>query len=154
MKSTDRATINNIHRHLTCLHVADTKLQHKTGYLHFLMTVLQISILDVILEHIDVVVTCNGTDCGFSFIILFSLYIIMASLSKPHIINVKFIRSVCLSVCTFMTQKYTRVVLIYGYLQLLIAVFTATASLNLKFNVYVLCVPYYLQYLADISPGF
>ena len=31
--------------------------------------------------------------------------------------------SVCLSVRTFMTRKYTRTVLIYGYLQLLIAAF-------------------------------
>ena len=41
----------------------------------------------------------------------------------------KFVRSVCRSVCrsvrTFMTRKYTRVVLIYGYLQLLIAAFKA-----------------------------
>ena len=62
--------------------------------------------------------------------------IIGASLSEPHI-NVKFVRSVCLSVClsiclsiclsvrTFMTRKYTRTVLIYGYLQLLIAAFKA-----------------------------
>ena len=55
-----------------------------------------------------------------------------ASLSEPHI-NVKFVRSVCLSVClsvflsvrTFMTRKYTTTVLIYGYLQLLIAAFKA-----------------------------
>ena len=31
--------------------------------------------------------------------------------------------SICLSVRTFMTRKYTRTVLIYGYLQLLIAAF-------------------------------
>ena len=42
-----------------------------------------------------------------------------ASLSEPHI-NMKFVRliylTVCLSVClcTFITQKYTRVVVIYG----------------------------------------
>ena len=35
------------------------------------------------------------------------------------------VRAVGLSVCTFMTQKYTRTVLIYGYLQLLIAAFKA-----------------------------
>ena len=43
------------------------------------------------------------------------------SLSEPYI-NVKFVNSVCLSVClsfflsvcTFMTRKFTRVVLIYG----------------------------------------
>ena len=39
------------------------------------------------------------------------------------------VRAVCLSVClsvrTFMTRKYTRTVLIYGYLQLLIAAFKA-----------------------------
>ena len=33
--------------------------------------------------------------------------------------------SICLSVRTFMTRKYTRTVLIYGYLQLLIAAFKA-----------------------------
>ena len=44
-----------------------------------------------------------------------------ASLSEPHI-NVKFVRLVCLSIClsfclsvrTFMTRKYTRIVVIYG----------------------------------------
>ena len=40
-----------------------------------------------------------------------------ASLSEPHI-NVKFVRLVCLSVFlsvrTFMTRKYTRIVVIYG----------------------------------------
>ena len=36
-----------------------------------------------------------------------------ASLSEPHI-NVKFVRLVCLSVRTFMTRKYTRIVVIYG----------------------------------------
>ena len=35
------------------------------------------------------------------------------------------VRAVGLSVCTFMTRKYTRTVLIYGYLQLLIAAFKA-----------------------------
>ena len=35
------------------------------------------------------------------------------------------IRAVGLSVRTFMTRKYTRTVLIYGYLQLLIAAFKA-----------------------------
>ena len=43
--------------------------------------------------------------------------IIGVSLSEPHI-NVKFMRlvclSFCLSVCTFMTRKYTRIVVIYG----------------------------------------
>ena len=47
---------------------------------------------------------------------------------RAHI-NVKFVRSVGLSVYlsvrTFMTRKYTRTVLIYGYLQLLIAAFKA-----------------------------
>ena len=33
--------------------------------------------------------------------------------------------SICLSVHMFMTRKYTRTVLIYGYLQLLIAAFKA-----------------------------
>ena len=40
-------------------------------------------------------------------------YIFGASLSEPHI-NVKFVRFVCLSVRMFITQKYTRVVVIYG----------------------------------------
>ena len=40
----------------------------------------------------------------------------------PHIRDVcKFCLSVCLSVRTFMTQQFTNVILIYGYLQLLIA---------------------------------
>ena len=43
--------------------------------------------------------------------------IVEASLSKSHT-NVKFVRLVCLSVflsvCTFMTRKYTRIVVIYG----------------------------------------
>ena len=55
-------------------------------------------------------------------------WIIVASLSEPHI-NVKFVRSVGLSVFlsvrTFMTRKYARTVLIYGYLQLFIAAFRA-----------------------------
>ena len=45
------------------------------------------------------------------------LWLIGASLSEPHI-NVKFVRLVCLSVFlsvrTFMTRKYTRIVVIYG----------------------------------------
>ena len=32
---------------------------------------------------------------------------------EPHI-NVKFVWLVCLFVCTFMTRKYTRIVVIYG----------------------------------------
>ena len=43
--------------------------------------------------------------------------IIGASLSEPHI-NVKFVRLVCLSFClsvrTFITRKYTRIIVIYG----------------------------------------
>ena len=54
-------------------------------------------------------------------VLLLHGWMIGASLSEPHI-NVKFVRLVCLSVClsfclsvrTFMTRKYTRVVLIYG----------------------------------------
>ena len=52
----------------------------------------------------------------------------------PHKCEVRAVGlSVCLSIClsvrtsvrTFMTRKYTRTVLIYGYLQLLIAAFKA-----------------------------
>ena len=46
----------------------------------------------------------------------------------PHKREVRAVgRSVCLclSIRTFMTRKYTRTVLIYGYLQLLIAAFQA-----------------------------
>ena len=54
------------------------------------------------------------------------------SLSECHI-NVKFVRFVCLSVCcsvrTFMTRKYTRVVLIYGYLQLMLLIAAFKAGL-------------------------
>ena len=65
-----------------------------------------------------------------------------ANLSKPHI-NVKFVRSVGLSVFlsvrTFMTRKYTRTVLIYGYLQLLIAAFKAVWCTGLYTNVQQTC---------------
>ena len=50
--------------------------------------------------------------------------LIGVSLSKPHI-NIKFMWFVCRSVGTFMTQKYTGVILVYLYLQLLIATFKA-----------------------------
>ena len=43
------------------------------------------------------------------------------------------VRAVGLSVRTFMTRKYTRTVLIYGYLQLLIAAFKAGLVLSRKF---------------------
>ena len=45
--------------------------------------------------------------------------------------------SVCLSVRTFMTRKYTRTILIYGYLQLLIAAFKVVSQPRPLFFFYI-----------------